>query len=115
MSVTVNSVPAIARPELLAFLKDWNAWAEGKPFRRRAWDARDHSGLCLSWVAWAKGMWPDDPSPVLYGWFEENGLDRHYPFNRNPETYRREVTSRRNKKRRQFVRDAIAALEEALA
>lgn len=118
MSVTVQSVPAYVRPVLLAFLKDWDAWAKGAPWKRRQWDTRDSSGLCLSWSLWAGLTWPDVgvwAQPSLYDLFEENGLDRYYPFNRDNKAYAREVTPRKNKKRRQFVRDAIAALEEALA
>jgi hypothetical protein len=49
MSVNIQSIPISLRPHFLAFLKDWDAWAKGKPFQKRQWDRRDYIGLCLAW------------------------------------------------------------------
>lgn len=113
MSVTINSVPVANRLDLLAFLKDWDAWAKGKPYKKRVWDLRDCGGLCLAWDMWPKleaANW--QLMPTL---FRENGLDGYYPFNGGDmDWYNNEKNVRRNIRRRAFVRNAIAALEAAL-
>lgn len=113
MSVTINSVPVSSRLDLLAFLKDWDAWAKGKPYQKRVWDFRDCGGLCLAWDRWPKTE--ETSWRFMSTLFRENGLDGFYPFNGGDRHwYRNEKNVRRNPRRRAFVRDAIAALEAAL-
>ena len=112
MSVTINSVPVANRLDLLAFLKDWDAWAKGKPYKKRAPDLRDCGGLCLAWDRWPKLEEPD--WAVMPKLFQENGLHGHYPFNGGCRHLYMNDKVRRNIRRRRFVIDAIAALEAAL-
>lgn len=113
MSVTINSVPVSNRLDLLAFLKDWDTWAKGKPYQKRVWDIRDCGGLCIAWDACPKreeANWK-----LMSELFRENGLCAFYPFNGGDRAgYMNEKNVRRNIRRRAFVRDAIAALEAAL-
>jgi hypothetical protein len=88
------------------FCRDYVAWIDGDSQFDDLF--RNYVGLCSNFNYWMTYQNPSTHnvgySFILKNLFRRDGLDPHYPFNRNAEDYSAEEDTRQNKERVTWAR-----------